>query len=449
MTYILLFQVKYNIKNIYLINHIILIIIIIILLKNKLIIHKMKTDAQPQNPQNPNVEQPQEENKEQLPQYKYYSFPDGTIYYGETATVNKDNKKIDKPEEITDEEIKKTLKIVRHGYGIMLYEFKDDKYSSKYEGNWYLNKKKGKGKAEYSDGSVYEGDFDNDLYEGNGSLVWNGGYSYVGQWHNGNMEGEGEFRHYDGHTLSGLFFNNYFYIKEQDCFIYPFWTQDEIDAFKSKNIDFIAKQNKNKLDKFSRENIIKVTNELELFTAIDDTYKANKIPLIVRCSDINAEKEDVFELFHDNYREINLRKSYMTLHNTSLGLNIEVFNDIKQKVTEAMTKGLFLIVNFDDLKEKYEYNYDPDIREFYGKMMLSQFMWNPSLFFTNKCSNAHLNRRSDLKMDKNFKFICYSKYIVDENMAEHDLINEIEKRFEKSFPLISINVVIYSAKKSS
>ena len=39
----------------------------------------MKTDTQPQNPQNANVEQPQEENKEQLPQYKYFSFPDGTI----------------------------------------------------------------------------------------------------------------------------------------------------------------------------------------------------------------------------------------------------------------------------------------------------------------------------------------------------------------------------------
>ena len=32
-------------------------------------------------------------------------------------------------------------------------------------------------------------------------------------------------------------------------------------------------------------------------------------------------------------------------------------------------------------------------------------------FFINKYSITHLNKRNDLKMDKN-KFICYSKYII-------------------------------------
>ena len=139
----------------------------------------------------------------------------------------------------------------------------------------------------------------------------------------------------------------------------------------------------------------------------------------------------------------------MKLHETSLGLNTQIFEEVKQSVTEAMSQGLFLFLNFDDCKEKYEYTYDPDIREFYGNMMLSPFMWNPSLFFQPKCSNAHLNNRPDLKMDKNFKLICYSKFLVDEKIQEHDLLNDIEKRFEKCFPLVNMNVIIYSEQKNT
>ena len=58
----------------------------------------------------------------------------------------KEGKIVPNPEEITDEEIKKTLQVVRHGYGIMLFELKDNNYSAKYEGQWSFNKKKGQGK---------------------------------------------------------------------------------------------------------------------------------------------------------------------------------------------------------------------------------------------------------------------------------------------------------------
>ena len=48
----------------------------------------------------------------------------------------------------------------------------------------------------------------------------------------------------------------------------------------------------------------------------------------------------------------------------------------------------------------------------------------------------------------NFKFICYSKFLIDEKIPEHDLLNEIEKRFEKCFPLVNMNVLIFSTKKT-
>lgn len=404
------------------------------------------------------TEQPQnqeEENKkeeinyaEKYPQYKYYNFEDGSIYYGETVTISKEGKIIAHPEEITDEEQKKNLSVVRHGYGIMIFGYKDNQFSSKYEGQWYLNKKKGKGKAQYPDGSTYEGDFDNDLYDGQGKLHWKHGYKYTGQWKQGRMDGEGKFKHYDGHILQGIFNNNYYYNKDLGSFINPFLSTEEMESFKLKNIDFTSKS-KNQFEKFSRENLIKITNQMELMTAIEETYKNNKIPLLLRSEEKKVDKSDVLNLFMGHYREIDLRYCYMKLHETSLGTNTQIFEEIKQSVTEAMSQGLFLILNFDDCKEKYEYIYDPDIREFYGNMMLSPFMWNPSLFFQQKCSNAHLNNRPDLKLDKNFKLICYSKFLVDEKIQEHDLLNDIEKRFEKCFPLVNMNVIIYSEQKNT
>ena len=118
---------------------------------------------------------PDNEFAEKYPEYKYYQFPDGTIYFGETVTISKEGKIIENPEQITDEEVKKTLSTVRHGFGIQFYEYKDGKFTSKYEGNWYFDKKKGKGKANYSDESYYDGEFDNDLYDGNGKLFWKQG----------------------------------------------------------------------------------------------------------------------------------------------------------------------------------------------------------------------------------------------------------------------------------
>lgn len=76
--------------------------------------------------------------------------------------------------------------------------------------------------------------------------------------------------------------------------------------------------------------------------------------------------------------------------------------------------------------------------------MLSSFMWTPNVFSQQKCWHNHLSLKHDVKYDKNFKFIVYSKFIIDSNLQEHDLINVLEKRFEKSFPLIHMNILILS-----
>jgi hypothetical protein len=155
------------------------------------------------------------------------------------------------------------------------------------------------------------------------------------------------------------------------------------------------------------------------------------------------KKQDIYSLLMTECKEIDLRYFYLKLrqsfHNSS-----HVFEELSSIVVEALTKGYKLILNFDECKIKYEELFDPDIKEFYGNMLLSSFMWTPSVFSQTKCWQSHLKNSPDKKLHKNFSFIVYSKTVIDSNMQEHDLVNVIEKRFEKCFPLNNVNVLILS-----
>jgi hypothetical protein len=101
-------------------------------------------------------------------------------------------------------------------------------------------------------------------------------------------------------------------------------------------------------------------------------------------------------------------------------------------------------LNFDDCGVKYDELFDPDIKEFYSHNQLSPFMWTPNIFNKKECWQSHVRSKTEFKIDYNFKFIVYSKFVIDSDLPEHDLINVIEKRYEKSLPLKDINVIIVS-----
>jgi hypothetical protein len=155
------------------------------------------------------------------------------------------------------------------------------------------------------------------------------------------------------------------------------------------------------------------------------------------------KKLEIYKLLIKDYIELDLRHYYIKLRESYINSN-EVFEEINKEVVEAVTKGLYLILNFDDCSVKYTELFDPDIKEFYGKMMLSPFMWTPSLFSQTKCWQSHLKNNNEFKLDKNFKFLVYSKFVIEPELQEHDLINVIEKRFEKCFSLLNVNVIILS-----
>ena len=81
--------------------------------------------------------------------------------------------------------------------------FEDFENYYKYEGEWNMGKKSGRGILEFSDGTKYEGDFKNDLYDGNGIITFNNGNIYEGEFVEGSIKGKGKFIWNDGKKYDG------------------------------------------------------------------------------------------------------------------------------------------------------------------------------------------------------------------------------------------------------
>lgn len=208
-----------------------------------------------------------------------FKLPDNSVYYGEVAYLNEIGNIVKNIENLTPEEQLNT-KLVRHGEGAQIFDLTSDgKYSSKYEGKWFKDRRTGSGKIVFKDGDIYEGEFYNNLFHGKGKYVWNGKDVYEGDWVEGKMEGEGVFKHREGLELSGMFSKNH-YINENGIFVNPFTPKSMIDLFSAKSYDYLKRKQLTENESFSIKNIYKIFTK-EFNTNIDNAYKNNKIPLII------------------------------------------------------------------------------------------------------------------------------------------------------------------------
>ena len=85
----------------------------------------------------------------------------------------------------------------------------EDSSEGKFVGNFYHDKKNGKGKMMYKiSGDIYEGDYKNDLFDGQGHYIWKmTGQEYTGEYKNGLMHGKGLYEWSDGEFYKGSFVN--------------------------------------------------------------------------------------------------------------------------------------------------------------------------------------------------------------------------------------------------
>ena len=85
----------------------------------------------------------------------------------------------------------------------------EDSNEGKFVGNFYHDKKNGKGKMFYKiSGDIYEGDYKNDLFDGQGHYIWKlTGQEYTGEYKNGQMHGKGLYEWSEGEFYKGNFVN--------------------------------------------------------------------------------------------------------------------------------------------------------------------------------------------------------------------------------------------------
>lgn len=100
------------------------------------------------------------------------------------------------------------MKRVRHGNGIQLYGKTQTGETCRYEGQWELDRRTGRGSCLFPDGTRYAGDFKLNVIHGHGHFTWVDGHSYNGEWVSGRMEGNGEFSYPSGQVIKGRFIDN-------------------------------------------------------------------------------------------------------------------------------------------------------------------------------------------------------------------------------------------------
>ena len=381
--------------------------------------------------------------------FKCYKFPSGDIYYGEVAYMNPEGRIVTEPSELNDDEIKPTLKLVRHGNGVQLFGIDEQKTECKYEGSWEKNKKKGRGTAHFPDGSIYEGEFDNDVFEGNGKFIWKAGHVYIGAWRQGRMEGDGEFKHQDGHIMRGTFKNNYMLDKEKNIYLNPFLCADDSDVFRDENIkyaEFLSKTKK----QFTSNNVKVVYNNDEIISYMADCFNNNMTPLLVRTVERMVGKEELLSYLPSEYVEIDLKYYYLKLrefHLDSKEVKM-IYEEIQAKFVDAMVNGKYLVLNYDDCAVQYDELFEPDLKEISGNLMFSPFLFTPQTFAEDNVFISYAKGRKDITLNPDFKFVVYSRYLItDVNADQEELKMIIERKFKKSFPLKFMNVFVLSKPK--
>ena len=393
--------------------------------------------------------------------FKCFKFPNGNIYYGETATINEKNELVtEKDREKTqtqeggttqgEEEPVHTYKEVRHGNGVQLYEVDDLKCKCKYEGTWYMDKKHGRGVAHFPDGSSYEGDFKDDKFDGVGKFIWKNGHVYIGSWKEGKMNGIGEFKHRDGHILQGQYINNYMNDKELNIFINPFLSMEDLEVFykdNKLNNEMMLKQKY----QFNKNNIKFIYNFDDLNANITQCIKDNYTPLIIRTIEKQINKNNLYNYLNEPKVEIDLKNYYLQLRQCDPNTPKikKVYDEIKAKFTEAFSEGKILILNFDDCTEgNYDKLFNPSIKELYGNYMFTPKMWRPQNFKEGEHFLEHVHRNENIKLNENFKFIVYSRFLIEDiNANEEQLVDVIKKYFEKDFPLKFMKIFILAEEK--
>jgi hypothetical protein len=237
--------------------------------------------------------------------------------------------------------------------------------------------------------------------------------------------------------------------KELNNFVNPFLPSDNLNVFKEQNCLYQNLIEVNQIQ-FTDKNVKLVYDKEEIASLIEESINNNLTPLIIRTVEKRIDKNNLFNLISNEYIEIDLKYYYLKLRKCELvSPQIrEVYNEIKEKFMDAFINGKLLILNFDDCQETYNNLFDPSIKEIYGNYMFNPLMWTPKTFFEGENFLNHVHGNKDFKLHENFRFIVYSRFLIEDVSAKEEEIKTIiENRFGKDFPLQFINCIVFAKKQ--
>tara|TARA_B100001093_G_scaffold370448_1_gene355423 strand:+ start:239 stop:1579 length:1341 start_codon:yes stop_codon:yes gene_type:complete len=156
------------------------------------------------------------------------------------------------------------------GFGILQeYTSINNRFYSKpnrYEGNFKLNSKNGKGKMKYENNNIYEGDWLNNKKHGQGKYTFANGDIYDGNWLNDTKHGKGKLEHNNGDIYNGEFLNNKKHgkgiMKNKDGSIYNGIFKESDDGIDFEGVFKGKIINNNKLSSTKEEEISNVLNKI-------------------------------------------------------------------------------------------------------------------------------------------------------------------------------------------
>lgn len=98
---------------------------------------------------------------------------------------------------------------VKHGKGKIVYGNNTVSAGWSYEGDFFIENRRGRGREWHEDGAEYEGDFDYDMRFGNGTFKFADGKVYTGEWWCDIMYGNGTMTFPSGTVAEGHFHHDY------------------------------------------------------------------------------------------------------------------------------------------------------------------------------------------------------------------------------------------------
>ncbi|CDW71335.1 phosphatidylinositol-4-phosphate 5-kinase-like protein [Stylonychia lemnae] len=360
--------------------------------------------------------------------FKCFQMPDGSVYYGEIAFLNKEDDMIYFNFDDCVEEVRPRLRQIRHGYGIQLFGRSEQNILCLYVGQFDRDMKSNKGKAIYPDGSTYEGQFKSDKFDGYGVFTFaslpNGSkFKYDGYWKNGKMQGQGYINDLISNAIlyNGQFNNNL----------------------------------------FNHENLIHISplvNETQNQNFIR-SFKAHQSRVNKQEAkyDINAVKSMISQMTYIyESQDISLRSFELEIRQGG-DAKISAYQTERAKVEFLLRTQGRLYLLFDEFYNQYDAKnwkelYDPDIDHLICNNCITPAIWQPQNFASFdvmvQCRIIDPSLSDDEKQEKfsqlnfnPFAFNVWSKERFSESLEESELLKMFKKRFDKNLPLKYINLI--------